>query len=85
MSTYNLVVKFPTPQGVGILRGDQATTQSCYVTSLHKGVVSKALKVEEINSREMKDGISPVEELIEVVLDPKFPNRFISIGTLLGP
>ena len=33
VSTYRLVVKFPTPQGVGILRGDQAVSRSCYVTS----------------------------------------------------
>ena len=33
VSTYNLVVKFLTPQRAEILRGDQATAQSCYITS----------------------------------------------------
>ena len=60
--TYNLVIKFPTPQGTGILMGDQATTQSCYVTFLRKGAVSKALNVEEVDPREEKGRMSPVDD-----------------------
>ena len=53
VSTYSLVVKFPTPQGAEILRGDQATAWSCYVTSLRKDAVSETLAVEE--SRKGRD------------------------------
>ena len=55
VSTYSLVVKFPTPQGAGILRGDQATARSCYVTSLCKNTVAEALNVEEIDSKGEKE------------------------------
>ena len=51
VSTYSLVVKFSTPQGAGILKGDQATTLSSYVTSLRKGVVSEALSAGEMDLR----------------------------------
>ena len=54
VSTYSLVVKFPTPQGTGILKGDQAAARSCYVTSLRKSTVAEALNVEEMDPREDK-------------------------------
>ena len=56
VSTYSLVVKFPTPQGTGILRGDQAAARSCYVTSLRKNVAVEALNMEEMDSRGDKEG-----------------------------
>ena len=34
VSTSSLIVKFPTPQGVGILWRDQATARYCYINSL---------------------------------------------------
>lgn len=33
-STYYLMVKFPTDQGVGELRGDQVTARECYFNSV---------------------------------------------------
>ena len=83
VSTYSLVVKFPTPQGTGILRGDQATARSYYVTSLRKNAITKVFGVEEIDPRGDKEGVSPVEELVQIVLDPQEPDRYISIGFLL--
>ena len=71
VSTYNLVVKFSTPQGARILRGDQATAQGCYITSLGKGTISEALSVREMDPREEKEGMSLVEELIQLTLDPE--------------
>ena len=66
VSTHSLVVKFLTPKETGILKGDQATTKSCYITSLRRGTVSEALTIED--PREEKDGMSPVEELTQVAL-----------------
>ena len=76
VSTYSLVVKFPTPQGAGILRGDQATARSCYVTSLRNNVVAEALNVKEIDPKGENEGVSPVEELTQLV---------VNIGSLLEP
>ena len=85
VSTYSLVVKFPTPQGAGILKGDQARARSCYVTSLCKNAVAGALNVEEMDSRGEKEGVSLVEELFQIVLDPQEPIRVVSIGSFLEP
>ena len=59
VSTHKLVIKFPTPQRIKILKGNQATARSCYVTSLHKGAMPEMLAVE--NPREEKDRMSLVE------------------------
>ena len=83
VSTYSLVVKFLTPQGAGILREDQTTARSCYVTSLHKDAISETLAVED--PKVAKDGMSPIEELTQIILDPEHPDRLVSIGSLLEP
>ena len=69
MLTYSLLVKFSTPQGARILRGDQATARRYYITSLFKGAVSEKLSVGEMDPREEKERMSPVEELIQLTLD----------------
>ena len=63
VSIYNLVVKFLTPRGAGILRRDQAIAQSCYVSSLRRDTTLEALNIDEIDPREEKDKVSSVEEL----------------------
>ena len=83
VSTHSLVVKFPTPQGTKILKGDQATAKSCYVTYLCKGALPETLAVEDPN--EEKDGMSPIEELTQIALNPKSPDHFVSIRSLLSP
>ena len=83
VSTYSLVFKFLTPQGVGILRGDQAIARRCYVTSLPKNTGVEALNVEEIDPSGENKGMSPVEELTQIVLDPLEPDQVISVGSLL--
>ena len=47
--------------------------------------MSKALNVEEIDPRDNKDEVSPMEELSQVPLDSKFSDRYISVGSLLEP
>ena len=65
------------------MKGDQATARSCYVTSLRNGTMLEALTIED--PREEKDGMSPVEELTQVALDPGSSDRLVSIGSLLNP
>ena len=59
--------------------------RSCYVTSLRKNAIAEALNVEEMDPRGDKEGVSPVEELVQIALDPQEPDRVISIGSLLEP
>ena len=81
VSTNSLVVKFLTPKRTEILKGNQATARSCYLTSLNRGAVPEALTIEDL--REEKDKMSPVEELTQVDLDPGSPNCLVSIRSLL--
>ena len=83
VSTHNLVVKFPTPQGTGTgtLKGDQIVARSCYTTSLCREIRTEALAIED--SRDEMDGMSPIEDIVQIDLDPRFPDRLVGIGSLL--
>ena len=83
VSTYALAIKFSTPQGTGTLKGDQVVTRSCYATSLRREIRTKTLAIE--NPRDKKDGMSPVEDIVQIVLDPKLPDRLVGVGSLLKP
>ena len=47
--------------------------------------MTEALGVEEMDPRGDKEGVGPMEELVQVVLDPQEPGRTVSIGSLLDP
>ena len=47
--------------------------------------MGEALNVEKIDPRGKKEGVSPVEELTQLVLDPQEPDRVVSIHSLLEP
>ncbi|XP_074355794.1 uncharacterized protein LOC141695449 [Apium graveolens] len=52
-STYHMVLKFPTRNGVGEARGDQKKARSCYVTTLRPdGTRGKVLPIEDMDVRE---------------------------------
>ena len=55
VSTHSLVVKFPTSQGTGTLKGDQVVARSCYATSLRGEIRSETLAIEDL--RDKKDGM----------------------------
>ena len=84
MLTYSLVIKFPTPYGVGSMREDQATAQYCYVNSLRKNNVSKSLNIEELDLKDNDDRANLLEELVPVVLNDEFPNQVVCIGSLIN-
>jgi hypothetical protein len=46
-STYHLLVHFPTENGIGEIRGDQAMARECYLTSTSTESVHQTLIVEE--------------------------------------
>ncbi|XP_022877090.1 uncharacterized protein LOC111395342 [Olea europaea var. sylvestris] len=68
MSTFHLAMKFPTSNGVGVVREDQAAARQCYVASVRE--INN--DVMQISRTEPKIGqqvrLAPVEELMEIEL-----------------
>ncbi|VFQ82909.1 unnamed protein product [Cuscuta campestris] len=86
ISPVHLCLKFNTPTGVGIARGNQSLSRSCYV----KATKSQA-RVDEnvsticaaIQKEEGRPRAEPVEEVEEVSLDPAEPQRKVKVGRTL--
>ena len=62
-SAYHMVIKFPTANGVGMVRGDQRKARECYSASMKQKAVGSIY----MNELDMKDEMStrpiPSEEL----------------------
>ena len=74
-STYHLLLRFPTSNGVGEIRGDQVSARECYVASMRAWRPHEALQVEVLDPRDdstLEKG-KPAEELYPVALDESFP------------
>ncbi|VFQ60864.1 unnamed protein product [Cuscuta campestris] len=82
ISPYYLCMKFPTPSGTGVARGDQKLARSCYVRITKKLPRDETLVVhaqEEMRKLEAE----PTEEVEEVPLDPQIPERKVKVGASL--
>jgi ribonuclease HI len=77
-STYHLLVRFPTENGIGEMRGDQAMARECYLTSTSTEPVHQGLIVEE-----RQNIAEPTEALEEITLVEGLPNekKTTRIGT----
>ncbi|VFQ68299.1 unnamed protein product [Cuscuta campestris] len=86
ISSYYLCMKFPTPSGIGVARGDQKLARSCYVRITNKLPRDETLVVhaqEEMPKLEARPKAKPAEEVEEVSLDPRAPKRKVKIGANL--
>ena len=62
-SAYHMVIKFPTTNGVGMVRGDQRIARECYSASMKQKVVG-SVYMDELDMRdEMSTRPAPSEEL----------------------
>ncbi|KAK3039686.1 hypothetical protein RJ639_027027 [Escallonia herrerae] len=59
-STFHLCIKFPTPNGIGVVKGDQAIARKCYMASCK---VEEALAIEDQRDEHTFRRAEPVEEL----------------------
>ena len=80
ISTYHLMIKFPTNYGVGELRGNQVAACKCYVAMMEMDDHLQAMSIEEHRTT-----TEPVEKLEEVFLDDSNHERTTKIGTLASP
>ena len=78
-STYHMVIKFPTANGVGIVRGNQRIARECYLASMKQKMVDN-IYMDELD---MRDKVStrpaPSEELepIQLYDQPETSGRLI--------
>ena len=78
-SAYHMVVKFPTENGVGMVRGDQQVSREFYLTSM-KQIAFDSIHMEELDMRdELDTRPTPLEELEPVQLDNQ-PEHLAYIG-----
>ncbi|VFQ85584.1 unnamed protein product [Cuscuta campestris] len=86
ISPVHLCLKFNTPTGVGIARGNQSLSRSCYVRA-----TKRRARVDEnvstictaIQKEEGRPRAEPVEEVEEVSLDPAEPQWKVKVGRTL--
>ena len=68
-SSYHMMIKFPTVQSVGMVRGDQRVPRECYTASMKQKAVDN-VNVDELDTRdEVLTLPEPSEELEPVLLD----------------
>ena len=77
-----MVIKFPTTNGVGMVRGDQRIARECYSASMKQKAVG-SIYMDELDMRdEMSTRPTPTEELEPVQLDEQ-PEHLVYIGSKL--
>ena len=68
-STYHMVFKFPTENGVVMVRGDQRVARECYLASMKQKAVD-SIHMHELDMRdELNTRPMPTEELEPIQLD----------------
>ena len=82
-SAYHMVIKFPTTNVVGMVRGDQCIAKECYSASMKQKAVSSIYMDELDMIDEMSTRPTPLEELEPVQLDEQ-PKHLIYIGSKLA-
>ena len=75
MSTYHLLVKFPTEYRIGEAREDQMVACECYIAMLEMDDHLQALNIKE---RRVK--VEPTEDLEEISLGDNCPSQITRIG-----
>ena len=82
-STYYMVIKFPTTNRVGMVRGDQRVARECYSVSMKQKAVDN-IYVDELDMRdEVNTQPEPSEELEPIQLDDH-PEHLAYVGSKLA-
>ena len=82
-SAYHMVIKFPTANGVGMVRGDQRIVRECYSASMKQKAVGNVYMDEFDMRDEMSTRPMPSEELEPVQLDEQ-PEHLVYIESKLA-
>ena len=98
-SIYYLTMKFPTAMGTRQVRGGQCDSRECYNRSLElakkERKLPRMMEIEKVSKEPMETNIDPllqeeesiagpIEELVEIQVDPKEPSRVVKVGKCLS-
>ena len=85
VSTYHLKLKFPTSQGVGEVRGDQALARHCYNIALQRKGQSDPYLVDGLDTRNnlAEEWGEPIEDLVSIPLNDGNEEYVVKIGSNL--
>ena len=82
-STYHMVIKFPTENGVRMVRGNQRVARECYSTSMKQKIIDN-IYMDELDMRdEVITRPAPSEGQEPVQLDDQ-PKHLVYIGSKLA-
>ncbi|CAL8077349.1 unnamed protein product [Prunus armeniaca] len=98
LSPHMLLMKFPTRNGTGFIRGDQLSARTCYATALKsvackppieampvQGLLNGSGPIDDPREETRTPVAQPAEELETVILNEEYPHRCVKIGTTLDP
>ena len=81
-SAYHMVIKLPTANGVGMVRGDQRMARECYSASMKQKAVDN-ISVDELDMQdEVNTRLEPSEEMEPIQLDDH-PEHLAYVGSKL--
>ena len=86
VSTYHLKLKFPTSQGIGEVRGDQALARHCYNIALQGKGQSDPCPIDGLDTRDdlAEERGEPIEDLVSIPLNDGNEEHVVKIGSNLG-
>ncbi|XP_031106926.1 uncharacterized protein LOC116011573 [Ipomoea triloba] len=83
ISMNHLCMKFHTPNGIGVVRGDQRAARQCYVRAVKQSDREEGrihTISQQVDRGEEREKPQPASELEEIVLDSDQPERVVKIG-----
>ncbi|XP_031101985.1 uncharacterized protein LOC116005890 [Ipomoea triloba] len=83
ISMSHLCMKFYTPNGIGVARGDQRAARQCYVRAVKQSDREESrihTISQQVDHGELKEKPQPASELEEIILDSDRPERVVKIG-----
>ncbi|KAK3042622.1 hypothetical protein RJ639_000874 [Escallonia herrerae] len=83
VSTYHMKMKFPTENGVGEVKGDQAVARQCYMASC-RNRANETLVIEDLRDETKVERGKPAEDLFDIQLYPGNQEKTVRVGTGLS-
>ncbi|KAK2998728.1 hypothetical protein RJ639_022763 [Escallonia herrerae] len=79
ISTYHMKMKFPTENGVGEVKGDQAVARQCYMASC-RNRANETLMIEDLRDETKVERGKPAEDLFDIELYPGNQEKTVRVG-----